>query len=312
MNPLVSVVIPTYNRAHSIERAVRSVLAQTYTAWELIIVDDGSTDGTTEVLSRFGDTIRVIHQLNAGPSAARNAGIRAAKGELVAFLDSDDEWLSEKLEHQVQLMHSSNVILSATNCRSKDQPECSIRPGMSLNCDSAPAFVSQPGGHPILLSSWLVRRNILIALGGFDSEADPAEDNHLLFRLAFKGRFAITREVLVLRETKLDDVKLSRPGGAKYHRKVTRSMCLATANARVLAFNESKLVQRQFAALHAYYLCREMEFAALDGNFWAARRRAIESLMHTRNIRFALLACLGTIAPFFIRWRTKRKYKVIE
>ena len=310
MNPLVSVIIPTYNRAHSIEPAVRSVLAQTYTARGLIIVDDGSTDGTTEVLSRFGDAVRVIRQSNAGPSAARNAGVRAARGELVAFLDSDDEWLPEKLERQVPLMRAADVVLSATNWRSKDQSECFINSEKSWECDSAPAFVSQPGGHPTMLSSWLVRRDVLVALGGFDESLSYGEDNDLLFRLAFRGRFAVTREVLLLRQAGLDTVKLSRPGSLNYHRKVARAMCLAVSNARNLAFGESKLVQRQFATMYAYYLCREMEFAALDGNFWAARRRAMEVLMHHPNARHALLACVGFIAPSFIRWRTQKKYKL--
>src|SRR5690625_3525723 len=101
--PTVTVVIPTYNRAHVVHRAIDSVLGQTFADFELIVVDDGSTDGTEAVLSTYTDPrIRYLVQLvNRGVSAARNRGIKEARGEFVAFLDSDDEWFPEKLERQV-------------------------------------------------------------------------------------------------------------------------------------------------------------------------------------------------------------------
>jgi glycosyltransferase involved in cell wall biosynthesis len=102
-NPRVSVIIPTYNRAQLVRRAIQSVLNQTYQDFEIIVVDDGSTDNTTEVVNSIGDErVRCIrHQVNKGASASRNTGIRAARGELIGFLDSDDEWLPEKLQRQV-------------------------------------------------------------------------------------------------------------------------------------------------------------------------------------------------------------------
>jgi glycosyltransferase involved in cell wall biosynthesis len=104
---LVSVIIPTYNRAKTIERAVNSVLAQTWKKTEVIVVDDGSTDQTDEILKAFGDKIHVICQQNRGPGAARNAGIQEAKGEIISFLDSDDEWLPDKTERQVKLLQAT-------------------------------------------------------------------------------------------------------------------------------------------------------------------------------------------------------------
>ncbi len=121
MNPmLVSVIIPTYNRARTIERAVNSVLAQTWKEVEVIVVDDGSTDQTSEVLKVYGDKIRVIHQQNGGASAARNTGIKAATGEIISFLDSDDEWLPSKTERQVKLLQrteSSGVVCCVCDAR---------------------------------------------------------------------------------------------------------------------------------------------------------------------------------------------------
>jgi glycosyltransferase involved in cell wall biosynthesis len=104
VNPKVTVIIPTYNRAHLIKRAIKSVLNQTFQDFEIIVVDDGSTDNTEEVVKSFNDLrIKYIkHQKNLGASAARNTGIKNSKGEYIAFLDSDDEWLPEKLEKQMR------------------------------------------------------------------------------------------------------------------------------------------------------------------------------------------------------------------
>ena len=103
--PLVSVVMPAYNAGPYIEQAIRSVLEQDYPNIELIVVDDGSKDGTPEAVEAlFGDRVRVLRQKNGGPAAARNLGIRASNGTLLAFLDADDVWLPGKLQAQVSYM----------------------------------------------------------------------------------------------------------------------------------------------------------------------------------------------------------------
>ena len=102
--PRVSVVIPTYNRAGTVGRAIASALAQTDQDREIIVVDDGSTDATAAVVARLGDAVRYVRQENRGVAAARNRGIREARGAYVAFLDSDDEWLPEKLDRQVTVL----------------------------------------------------------------------------------------------------------------------------------------------------------------------------------------------------------------
>jgi len=108
-SPTVSVIIPTYNRAHLIGRAIQSVLNQTYQDFEIIVVDDGSTDNTKEIVKSLDDKrIRYIrHKENKGGGAARNTGIKAAIGEYIAFLDSDDEWLPEKLECQMKVFKNA-------------------------------------------------------------------------------------------------------------------------------------------------------------------------------------------------------------
>ena len=101
--PTVSVVIPTYNRAHMIGDTLNSVLAQTYRNFEIIVVDDGSTDNTPEVLTYYGSPVHYVRCENRGKSAARNTGIRVARGDYIAFLDSDDLWLPNKLQAQMDV-----------------------------------------------------------------------------------------------------------------------------------------------------------------------------------------------------------------
>lgn len=116
--PLVSVVIPTYNRAEFLPRAVESVLRQTVDDFELIVVDDASTDDTEAVVERFDDprVEYVRHGTNRGGSAARNTGIERSSGEYIAFLDSDDEWYPRKLERQVEELRSRSDEWVATYC----------------------------------------------------------------------------------------------------------------------------------------------------------------------------------------------------
>ncbi len=121
----VSVILPTFNRAHLICEAIDSILNQTYRDFEIIVVDDGSTDNTTEVLQRYSDRITYIKQENKGPGDARNRGIAEAKGEYIAFLDSDDIWFKDKLELQVAVMEKLPEIgfLCSDFCILKDGEE---------------------------------------------------------------------------------------------------------------------------------------------------------------------------------------------
>ena len=106
----ISIIIPTYNSAQYICEAIESVLNQTYKDFEIIVVDDGSTDNTKEVIKPYLNKIKYIYQQNSGPSAARNRGIKEAKGEYIAFLDADDIWLPQKLELQIKFMEKEKEV----------------------------------------------------------------------------------------------------------------------------------------------------------------------------------------------------------
>ena len=106
----VSVIIPTFNRVHTLRRAIDSVIAQTYEAYSIVVVDDGSTDGTSEMINELYPQLIFIKQDNRGVSAARNTGIKSIDAEWIAFLDSDDEWLPEKLERQMNTLNKNSAM----------------------------------------------------------------------------------------------------------------------------------------------------------------------------------------------------------
>ena len=184
--PLVSVVIPTYNRCNWLSRAIESVLHQTYSPFELIVVDDGSTDGTPELLEAYGDGIRVIRKENTGVSGARNAGIRAAKGELIALLDSDDRWLPEKLEHQVAFFKASP---RAMICQTE---EIWIRNGIRVNPKRRHRKFSGmifERTLPLCLvspSAVMMRAALFREVGLFDEDLPACEDYDLWLRITWK------------------------------------------------------------------------------------------------------------------------------
>jgi hypothetical protein len=201
-NPLVSVIIPTYQRADETIRAARSVLSQSYRGLELLIVDDASADGTAEKLAVLDDPrVRLYRQeKNGGVAAARNRGIAEAKGELIAFLDSDDEWSSPaKLEQQVQ--HLLSAPRGTAICVTEGQNQLA-------EGDRQPFFIDRAStGFATLLernclhgacSSGLLRREVIDTVGGFDTSLPAIEDWEFWIRVARQFDIAVLHEDTVL------------------------------------------------------------------------------------------------------------------
>ena len=127
----VSVIIPLYNKAPYLRRALDSIAAQTFADFEVIVVDDGSTDDGATIVEKYPDSrFRLIRQANAGPGAARNAGIAQARGELIAFLDADDEWLPEFLYESVRLLESFWPEVASVTCGYIEHPSAKSMEGM--------------------------------------------------------------------------------------------------------------------------------------------------------------------------------------
>jgi glycosyltransferase involved in cell wall biosynthesis len=182
-SPSVSVIIPTYNRAKFVGDAIQSVLDQTFTDYEIIVVDDGSTDNTKAILGQFKDKIRYIYQENQGVSAARNRGIQAAQGEYIAFLDSDDLFLPTKLEKQIAyllqnpdigLVHSSFIIID----------EFGRQMAVRVKEESKDMYRRFLLTSTIATSSVIMPRQVIDQIGGFDTTLSLAEDVDFETRVA--------------------------------------------------------------------------------------------------------------------------------
>lgn len=201
---LVSVVIPTYNRANQIREAVRSVLNQTWPHCELIVVDDGSTDGTEEVLQEFGERVRYFKTVNRGVASARNRGIRESSGQWVSFLDSDDRWHPEKIERQMLALaeHEATVCF----CMSTDEDGLSLDdlPLMNSGNDSNGSkyyprrdfTMFLYNRHPFI-QSLLVSRACLRGSSPFDESLQVAEDTRLIHQLVLAYGFVALNHQLV-------------------------------------------------------------------------------------------------------------------
>ncbi len=231
--PLVSVIIPAYNRAHTVVETIDSVRRQTYPNIEIIVVDDGSVDDTQEVLGRYGSRIRNIHQENAGQMAARNRGIREACGEIITFLDSDDLWLPTCVERHVGVLQKAPV-----------ETPCSLANGW-LHFADGRKMTSFQNSHlespyeeglclnmPNILASRFVmfcqfvaiRREALQKAGGFDQDLDYMEDYALPLRLSIQGPWAFIREPLVVwRQGAADTISVSQRA-MKQERKLRESL----------------------------------------------------------------------------------------
>lgn len=197
--PLVSVIIPTYNRRELVREAVASALAQREVDAEVIVIDDGSTDGTAAALETFGRRIRRRQQRARGVSAARNAGARLATGEWLAFLDSDDLWHPAKLRRQLAF-HARAPALRASQtgelwirngvrvnpCRHHQKPDGDIFAASVARCVVSPSAV-------------MLRRDLFESLGGFDEGLPVCEDYDLWLRLGARVPVGLLDEPLVVK-----------------------------------------------------------------------------------------------------------------
>jgi glycosyltransferase involved in cell wall biosynthesis len=192
-HPIVSIVIPLYNKARTVRRSVESVLAQTITDCEVIVVDDGSTDGSLQMLDMIGDLrLQIIRQANAGVSSARNHGVAATRADWVAFLDADDVWSAGHLETLLAVRRGavacfSNIGLASRAGKTLINPKTEAQ-----RISDYFAFALRHGGYPVSASSILVEKQSLLAIGGFPVGRALGEDVDTWCRLACSGAFHYT------------------------------------------------------------------------------------------------------------------------
>jgi len=196
----VSVIIPVCNGAATIERALKSVFAQTFSDFEIIVVDDGSTDRTRAIVEDYGDRVQFVEQANCGPSAARNNGVGRSSGEYIAFLDADDEWLPRKLELTIAAMLAdpdAALVYSDTITVNEAAEEVRRSP---VRADTAHA----PSMDELLARIWpitpslvVLRRDAFDRAGGFSEQLISAEDIHFWLLMREQGHFIYIPDRLV-------------------------------------------------------------------------------------------------------------------
>ncbi len=212
----VSIIIPTYNRGWIIEEAIESVLAQNFIDFELIVVDDGSTDNTLEILNSYRDDITVLRQNNKGVSAARNRGLSEASGRFIAFLDSDDLWLPEKLSRQVDYF---NLNPDAMICQTE---EIWVRNGVRVNPKKRhkklSGMIFEPSLDLCLVSpsAVMIRRSLFEEVGGFDETLPACEDYDLWLRISCRYPVFLIDTPLIIKRGGHDDQLSSSSGLDKF------------------------------------------------------------------------------------------------
>ena len=197
-NPLVSVIIPTYNRNNIISRAIDSVIKQTYDNIEIIVVDDGSTDNTKQILRQFRGKVKYIYKINGGVSSARNKGIEEAKGELIAFLDSDDYWMPDKIEKQIKYLiinkERSGVL---TNYEFVDNGSLLKVVNIEFIVNNGDVQLVRLINNLQTMCTILMKKEVFSKVGYFDEKVKTAEDIDMLLRIVSMYNIGSINESLV-------------------------------------------------------------------------------------------------------------------
>jgi glycosyltransferase involved in cell wall biosynthesis len=274
-SPKVSVIVPNYNYGKYIEQAIESVLSQTYKNIEIIVVDDGSTDNSLEVLERYRNKITLITQKNQGVSAARNNGVRASSGEYIAFLDPDDVWLPTKIEKQVSKMLSDNQI-GLVHCAmiivdEKNNP-IKIHDGGMEGLLRNDILLLEKGAIVGAGSTCLVKRHIFEEIDGFDLSLSTSADWDFCYRASLKCKIGFIKEPLAL----------YRVHNSSMHSNIQtmeKDMSIALKKALSLSKADKETSRRAYGNL--YYMLAGSYF--YSGNYTSFIRNMIKAIVYRPN-----------------------------
>ena len=295
VRPVVSVIIPTFDRWPMVGEAVDSVLTQDFADFELVVVDDGSTDGTASELARLGSRVRILSTPRRGVSAARNAGVSHSEGRVIAFLDSDDLWRPGKLSRQMKFMDEhADVQICQTE-------EIWIRNGIRVNPG---AIHRKPSGDVFLRSldlclvspsAVMMRRDLFQRLGGFDETFPVCEDYDLWLRIAVDMPIPLISDALVIkRGGHADQLSHSMWGMDRYRvlalRKLLRAGLAGSRRAAVIEVlrrkvgvlaNGARKRGKSSEAAHFESILAEFHLEKTDGGERDARLREQQRLSPT-------------------------------
>lgn len=297
-SPLVSVIIPNYNYAHLIVETLQSVQQQTYKNFECIVVDDGSTDNSVEVISQFAandERFKLLSKRNGGLSSTRNEGMKIAQGTILAFLDSDDLWEVDKLKNQLNQLVKNNgdVVFSAIQNFRDDK-----------NLDSV-SFIEEPldvytflAHNPIMggSSNFIMKREVFEQVGFYSQDLRSAEDLHYFFRIALAGfKFAYCDTVDV--KIRKHDVSMMTNHLKMFYGKLyCFELCL-------------KLFYENVTAIDTFRLKKSF-YRKFQNMLWTARGGERKDLIKITYVRFREL-----IGPGFcfsrVYWKNKKYDRIL-
>lgn len=302
--PQVSVVIPVYNSSKFLRETLGHVFAQTFKDYEIVVVDDGSTDCSVSVLEeiaeRYARLVRIISQSNQGAAAARNTGARAAQGQYLAFLDADDIWYPQKLCREVEVLEKDQeAIMVWSNWDVVDGAGRIVHSGFPAHqltsCDGTPLTkLLGKETRCVHLSAMLVRRTVFEQIGGFDPDVFPIEDYDLSFRLFNFGHCVFLKENLVAYRNHQEGVsKLGLlHGGEVFLRKIERFYASD--------LDKQRLVNVLLGDLYADWGWQEIT----AGRCSEGRRRLIQSLGRNpakfRTYSRLVRSCLPEVVRSFL------------
>jgi glycosyltransferase involved in cell wall biosynthesis len=321
--PLVSVIIPAYNCAPFIHDTLKSVYHQTYENWEIILIDDGSTDDTADALAPHMEKIRYHFQENRGTAAARNSGLREARGELIAFLDNDDLWLPRKLEMQVRalnawpqcgLVFTDGMRFDESGARadsllSKDLDKW-IHDHITSDPNVAVGWLSREfffRNHISTASSVMVPKEVVQSVGGFDERIAIADDYDLWLRIAQRYPVLLHRSCLYMWRWRASSQ--SGPTSHREHRWTEASIPVLEKHGPSVPLEIRAAVRRRLSQM--YWSCGRAYFD--DNRFHESRRMFLRCLRHDKifvaPILFLLASYLGVTFVEKLRsakrqWRT--------
>ena len=273
--PKVSVVMPVYNGERFLRESLDSVFAQTFQDFEVLCVDDGSTDNSAAVFEQYGVRIRVLRQKNAGQSAARNAGVILAKGQYIAFLDQDDLWYPSKLMRQVAAIEADpRVVLVHCDFDRIDEKGRMVqeRAGTIERASALASPMGQLIGEALIFpSAMLIRREGFARSGGFHAELQGFEDFDLIARLKQQGEFVMVEERGMA--YRLHGQGFTRAGGLHIIRSRERFLRRMEGLYRGDRTKQA-IVRRMLADCYSDWGIHEVR----QGNKLEGRRKLIESL----------------------------------
>lgn len=295
-NPLVSVIIPVYNRANMISKSIKSVLGQTYGNLELLVIDDNSTDGTSDLIHTIKDTrLKYFrNELNLGPSKSRNKGIHLSKGELIAFQDSDDEWYPDKLEKQVNLLRKSSDKTAAVYCGMEFYDYTSgLKIGDDIRkFDFGHNFRNGKNLYTPANVTVLIKKSVLDEVGYFDERLFAAEDTELAIRVSKKYEYAFVDEALV---------KVTRN-----HNQLTESVKNYSEAKELIFYKHKNFLSKKML----FGLCKEVaNYYILKNDYKKAKEFIKYSLQNKFDLSTLAQFLSISFVPGLLKFAYKKKYK---